>query len=144
MWNEAVVAKFGSYSGIYPDGLRKITKKKQCPSRYLNPEPAKYEGVLIIRPWRSVARPTFIFKLQSVHCAGLSDVQNILSADTVVSPCNLKVIHSVTTWSASQSVLRSRVIEGFIVHCYVSLWLVWVNVLISLRSEYPVYIIPLS
>jgi hypothetical protein len=33
----------------------------------------------------------------SVHCAGLLDVQNILSADTVVSPGKLKVIHSVIT-----------------------------------------------
>jgi hypothetical protein len=32
-----------------------------------------------------------------VHCAGLLDVQNILTADTVVSPGKLKVIHSVIT-----------------------------------------------
>jgi hypothetical protein len=42
--------------------------------------------------------------LQSVHCAGLLDIQNILSADTVVSPGKLKVFHSVVTWSVSQSV----------------------------------------
>jgi hypothetical protein len=35
--------------------------------------------------------------IQSVHCAGLLDVQNILSADTVVCPGKLKVIHSVIT-----------------------------------------------
>jgi hypothetical protein len=34
---------------------------------------------------------------ESVHCAGLLDVQNILSADTVVSPGKLEVIHSVIT-----------------------------------------------
>jgi hypothetical protein len=40
----------------------------------------------------------FIFyNYMSVHCAGLLDVQNILSADTVVSPGKLKVIHSVIT-----------------------------------------------
>jgi hypothetical protein len=33
----------------------------------------------------------------SVHCAGLLNVQNILSADTVVSRGTLKVIHSVIT-----------------------------------------------
>jgi hypothetical protein len=40
-------------------------------------------------------------KIQSVHCAGLLDVQgaseNILSSDTMGSPGELKVIHSVTT-----------------------------------------------
>jgi hypothetical protein len=35
--------------------------------------------------------------IQDVHCAGLLDVQNILSADTVISPGKLKVIHSVIT-----------------------------------------------
>jgi hypothetical protein len=48
--------------------------------------------------------------IQSVHFAGLLDVQNILSIDTVVSPCKLKVIHTVITWSVSQSVLRHRVL----------------------------------
>jgi hypothetical protein len=45
-----------------------------------------------------------------VHCAALLDVQNILSADTVVSPGKLKVIHSVITWLVSQSVLCHRVL----------------------------------
>jgi hypothetical protein len=35
--------------------------------------------------------------IQSVHFAGLLDVQNILSAGTMVSPGKLKVIHSMIT-----------------------------------------------
>jgi hypothetical protein len=49
--------------------------------------------------------------LYTVHCAGLLDVQNILSADTVVSPGKLKVIHSVITWSVRQSVLRHQMLQ---------------------------------
>jgi hypothetical protein len=61
----------------------------------------------------------------SVHCTGLLDIQNILSVDTVVYPGKLKVIHSVITWSVSQSVLRHRT---SIVLCSVSAWLVCSNV----------------
>jgi hypothetical protein len=62
--------------------------------------------------------------------SGLLDVQNILLADTVVSPCKLKVIYPVITWSVSESVSVTplSVIDASIVLCSVSLWLVWVNV----------------
>jgi thiamine monophosphate synthase len=43
----------------------------------------------------------YIQNIQGVHCAGLSGVsevsQNVLSADPLVSPGKLKVIHSVIT-----------------------------------------------
>jgi hypothetical protein len=52
--------------------------------------------------------------LQSVHCAGLLGVQNILSADTAVSPGKLKVIYSVISRLVSQSVLRHRVLYKFL------------------------------
>jgi hypothetical protein len=35
--------------------------------------------------------------IQSVHCVGFLDGQNILWADSVVSPGKLKVIHTVIT-----------------------------------------------
>jgi hypothetical protein len=40
--------------------------------------------------------------IQDVHFAGLPDVQNILSADTVVSSDKMKGIHSVITRSVNQ------------------------------------------
>jgi hypothetical protein len=54
------------------------------------------------------------YNIPSVHCAGLLDVQGasqkVLSADTVVSPGKLKVIHLVITWLLSQLVLCHRVL----------------------------------
>jgi hypothetical protein len=66
--------------------------------------------------------------IQCVHCAGLLDVRNILSADTGIS--RKTEGHSFGDHLSSESVrvTPSCVIEASIVHCSVLLWLMWVNV----------------
>jgi hypothetical protein len=58
--------------------------------------------------------------IYGVHFAGLLDVQNILSPDTVVSPGKLKVIHLVSP-EQRVSVTTSSLTEASIVLCSVSL-----------------------
>jgi hypothetical protein len=69
-----------------------------------------------------------IEQVYSVHCAGLLDIQNILSADTGISRQTESHSFGDHLISESVSVTPSSVIEASIVLCSVSLWLVWVNV----------------
>jgi hypothetical protein len=80
---------------------------------------------------RNIMVPVHGTHVPSVHCAGLSDVrgacQHVISGLTAGFPDRLKVIHSVITWSVSQSVLHHQVLQKllYIVLCAVSLWLMW-------------------
>jgi hypothetical protein len=73
-----------------------------------------------------------VVKIYSVHCADLLDVQNILSADTVVSPGKLKVIQWVS--------------QCYAIKCYMfSVFLTRVSRCpISLRSEHPIFLISIE
>jgi hypothetical protein len=73
-----------------------------------------------------------IYDVQGVHCAGLLDVHDILSADTGISRQTQDHSFGDHLSSESVSVTPSSVIEASIVLCSVPLWLVWVKV----RSGY--------
>jgi hypothetical protein len=84
----------------------------------------EYEQMLTLRTYTVVclSREEVLFlSLYSVHCAGLLDVQNILSADTAISRQTEGHSFCDHLISESVSVTPSIIIEASVVLCSVSL-----------------------
>jgi hypothetical protein len=88
----------------------------------------------MFRPCKAIFRQ----QLYSVHCAGLLDVQNILSADTGISRQTEGHSFGYHLISEGRSVLRHRVSQKFLLCSVLCLWLAWVNIqsACSLNTRY--------